>query len=419
VRTWLALCFLTTAWGHDAPAQVTVHMHLRAADGAMRMLVRVPLEAVRDVDFPAIEGGYLDVERLAPLLGGLAKTWVADPISLFESGALTSPPRIVSTQISMESDRSFASFEQADNHLRAPLPANSEKLFWKQVFFDVALEFSIRDAGAQFAIKPAFAGLGERVNTVLHFGPRTFLLSGEQEAFPLEPRWWQASWLFVRMGFVHILEGTDHLLFLLCLVIPVRRIRALVWVVTAFTAAHSLTLIASALEFAPNGLWFPPLVEMLIAVSIAFMAVANIVGWPGHRSWMLAFGFGLIHGFGFSFALRESMQFAGGHLTAALLSFNAGVELGQLFALALMAPAVALLFRYAVEPRIGGAVLSALVAHTAWHWMWERGALVERYSVPLPEFTLLLMLKLVLAGMAGWAVFWFVRRKKQGEHPMS
>ncbi len=403
LRTWLVVCLAAAAWGHDAPAQVTVHMHLRPAGGTMRVLARMPLEAVRDVDFPAIAGGYLDVAAFAPRLGGLAKIWVADSVFLFENGERTGAPRIVSTQISMESDRSFSSYELADAHLREPLPANSEKLFWKQVFFDVALEFPIRDPRSKFLIQPAFAGLGERVNTVLHYGPRTFLLSGEQEVFPLEPGWEQAAWLFVRMGFVHILDGTDHLLFLLCLVIPVRRIRALVWVVTAFTAAHSLTLIASVLGMAPDGLWFPPLVELTIAASIVFMALANIVGWAGHRSWMLAFGFGLVHGFGFSFALRESMQFAGGHLAAALLSFNVGVELGQLAALAVMVPAVSAVFRYLVEPRIGGAVLSALAAHTAWHWMWDRYLVLGRYSISMPVWNLALALKGVLVGMILWA----------------
>ena len=135
------------------------------------------------------------------------------------------------------------------------------------------------------------------------------------------------------------------------------------------------------------------------------MALANIVGWAGHRSWMLAFAFGLVHGFGFSFALRESMQFAGGHLAAALLSFNVGVELGQLAALGVMVPVVGVLFRYVVKPRMGGAVVSALVAHTAWHWMWERGAVLGRYSVSMPEWNAAMALKGVLVGMVLWAVW--------------
>src|SRR5215467_4578883 len=159
---------------------------------------------------------------------------------------------------------------------------------------------------------------------------------------------------FIAIGFQHILEGTDHLLFLLCLVIPFRRFRALIPVVTAFTAAHSITLIASAYGLAPNTGWFPPLIETLIAASIVYMALENIVGGATvHRRWMIAFGFGLVHGFGFSFALRETLQFAGSHLLASLLSFNIGVELGQLLVLLLLIPVLEVLFRHVVAERMG------------------------------------------------------------------
>ena len=81
-----------------------------------------------------------------------------------------------------------------------------------------------------------------------------------------------------------------------------------------------------------------------------------------------------MHGFGFSFALRDSLQFAGNHLLTSLLSFNVGVEVGQLVVLLVAVPALDLLFRYGVAERIGTIVLSAIVAHTGWHWMTERGA---------------------------------------------
>ena len=100
-------------------------------------------------------------------------------------------------------------------------------------------------------------------------------------------------------------------------------------VVTAFTVAHSITLFASAAGFAPDGLWFPPLIETLIAASIVYMALENIVGLQPSAPWITAFGFGLVHGFGFSFALRERLQFAGSHLFDSLLAFNIGVELGR------------------------------------------------------------------------------------------
>ena len=174
--------------------------------------------------------------------------------------------------------------------------------------------------------------------------------TGDPGLVRLDPRWHQAAWRFVRLGFEHILDGTDHLLFLLCLVIPLRRPRELILTVTAFTAGHSVTLIAAALNAGPDGLWLPPLVETLIAASIVYMAFENIVlaaregGRPpavGRRRWILALAFGLVHGLGFSFALRESLQFAGSHLLTSLLSFNAGVELGQLLVLDADGPRVA------------------------------------------------------------------------------
>ena len=122
------------------------------------------------------------------------------------------------------------------------------------------------------------------------------------------------------LGFDHILDGVDHLLFLLCLVVPFRSFWALVPIVTSFTVAHSITLIASALGLAPSALWFPPLIETLIALSIVLMAFENIIGAQLNRRWMIAFGFGLVHGFGFSFALSESLQFAGAHLLTSLLA---------------------------------------------------------------------------------------------------
>src|SRR5439155_19303913 len=118
---------------------------------------------------------------------------------------------------------------------------------------------------------------------------RAFEFQGDPGVVRLDPRWHQAALQFVKLGFLHILDGIDHLLFLFCLVIPFRRFRALVAIVTSFTVAHSITLIASAYNIAPDALWFPPLIETLIAVSILYMALENIVSPQLTRSWMITF----------------------------------------------------------------------------------------------------------------------------------
>ncbi|HEY9229236.1 MAG TPA: HupE/UreJ family protein, partial [Gemmatimonadaceae bacterium] len=244
---------------------------------------------------------------------------------------------------------------------------------------------------SRFSINPTLARLGVHTTTVLRFLPvdgseRAFQYVGDPGLVRLDPRWYQAALRFVVLGFEHILDGIDHLLFVFCLVIPFRRVRPLVAIITAFTVAHSITLIASAAGLAPDALWFPPLIEVLIALSIVYMALENIVGARLERRALIAFGFGLVHGFGFSFALRDSLQFAGGHLAASLVAFNVGVELGQLFVLALTIPALVLLFKHVVAERMGTIILSAFVAHTAWHWMLERGSALREYRFQWPSF---------------------------------
>jgi hypothetical protein len=292
--------------------------------------------------------------------------------------------------------------------------------------FDVVLEYRISSASARFSIDPTLARLGVRTSTVLRFLPpdgdeRAFQYVGDPGLVRLDPSWVQAARSFVQLGFEHILDGIDHLLFVFCLVIPFRRVRPLIAIVTAFTVAHSITLIASASGLAPDALWFPPLIELLIALSIVYMALENIVGAKLERRVFIAFGFGLVHGFGFSFALRDSLQFAGGHLATSLVSFNVGVELGQIFVLLLAVPALAFVFTRAVAERMGTIILSAFVAHTAWHWMLERWSTLREYRFQMPVFDAAfaasgmraLMLLLIVVG-AAWLMAELRRRVLRG-----
>jgi hypothetical protein len=403
---------------HDIPSDATVQMFLKPEGNRLNILVRVPLKTMRDVDFPERGQGYLDFDRVDPALRESATLWISDFIEVYEGDARLPKPRIVETRLSLESDPSFASYDQALAHVTGPKLSNGTAIFWDQLMLDVLFEYPIQSDRSRFSIHPGLDRLAARVVIALRFLPpggaiRAFEFLGDPGLVHLDPRWFQAAGQFVKLGFFHILDGTDHLLFLFCLVIPFRRFRALIPVVTAFTVAHSITLIASAYDLAPDALWFPPLIETLIAMSIVYMALENIVGGATvQRRWMITFGFGLVHGFGFSFALRQTMQFAGSHLLASLLSFNIGVELGQLLILALMIPALELLFRYVVAERMGTIILSAIVAHTAWHWMIDRYQVLSQYQIrwpaleaaPLAKALRLLMLIVIAAGLV-WLVF--------------
>jgi len=390
---------------------------MRPAGQRLQMLVRVPMSAMRDVVFPTTGPGYLDLDRASALLADAATLWISDAVDLYENDRLLAKPRVVATRVSLPSDRSFTAFDTALAHVTgAPLPDNTT-VYWNQTMLDVLFEYPIQSDRARFSINPAWGRLGVRVVTVLRFlAPdtpvRAFEFATDPGLVRLDPRWHQAALRFIDLGFFHILDGTDHLLFLFCLVIPFRRFRALIPVVTAFTVAHSLTLIASAYDFAPDALWFPPLIETLIAVSIVYMALENIAGGATvQRRWIVAFGFGLVHGFGFSFALRQTLQFAGSHLLTSLVSFNIGVELGQLLVLALMIPLLELCFRFVVKERMGTIILSALVAHTGWHWMLERWDRLRQFRFAWPDLTAAflagamrwLMAALILAGLV-WLV---------------
>jgi len=378
---------------HDIPADVNIQAFIRPDGQRLRLLVRVPLQAMRDVQVPFRGPNLVDLTRVEPLLRDAAVQWIGDAIEVYEGDQRLEPRSLVDLRVSGFGDKSFASYEDALAHVTgARLPSTSD-VYWSAGLLDVLFEYPIRSDRARFSIHPGLARLGLRTITVLRFvtpggAVRAFEYSGDPGLVRLDPRWHQAALQFVRLGFFHILDGTDHLLFLCCLVIPLRRLRVLVAVVTSFTVAHSVTLIASAYNVAPDALWFPPLVETLIAVSIVYMALENIVSSRIGRRWVIAFAFGLVHGFGFSFALRETMQFAGSHLLTSLLSFNIGVELAQLLVLALLVPALALVFRFIVAERMGTIILSALVAHTGWHWMLDRTDRLRQYQFRWPPFDL-------------------------------
>jgi hypothetical protein len=172
-----------------------------------------------------------------------------------------------------------------------------------------------------------------------------------------EPPLWKRLVQFLKLGIEHIFLGYDHICFLIALIV-VSRFRELVTIVTSFTVAHSLTLILAALDVVrlPTRL-----VEAGIAATIVYVAVENLwIKRTGHR-WILTFCFGLIHGFGFANVLRE-MGLPTRGLVRCLLSFNLGVEIGQLAIVLLILPAALWLARWKHGPKtiVGISILLAL-----------------------------------------------------------
>jgi len=377
----VGLCALLsgfTAQAHELPERVSVRMIAAAQQDSLDMMVRVPLEAMRDVDFPLTPEGYLILDEAGSALTDAAGLWVVDSLVLRSRGQPVTPSQ-VALRVALPGDRAFASYGTATEHFAGPpLPADT-RIFWRQAMLDVRLVYSIAEmpAPGDLTLDAAFRQLGASTRVELLFvepggAEHNLTFDGDARDLALMPSGWRVAGVFLQEGFVHILGGIDHLLFLLCLILPLREPWPLVKAITAFTVAHSITLGAAALGWIPTPLWFASLIEAIIALSIVFLALENILRPQVAHRWVTAFVFGLAHGFGFASALRDSLQFAQGQIHIALAGFNIGVELGQLLVLALLLPLSIAFFRRVPSERIALIVLSTLVAHTGWHWMTER-----------------------------------------------
>lgn len=204
--------------------------------------------------------------------------------------------------------------EEVVVHLRYDCPAPVVRLGLRyRLFFD---------------LDPTHRSLGR---VILRGGDEPFVFDRSLTFFELDvtasrpPGRAARSWRILWLGVEHIATGYDHLLFLLALLMGAARFGATVRIVSAFTVAHSLTL-----GLAWHGILAPPawLVETAIAASIGWVALENAVRRVGRHRWLLAGGFGLIHGLGFYGALRD-LGLAEAGLVTTLLGFNLGVEVGQ------------------------------------------------------------------------------------------
>ena len=413
----VTLALIGTAYAHQLPMNSIMNAFVKVESDRIDLVVRVPVDLLRGVPFPVRDSRY-DVAASGPA-SEVALLLLEDGFVILEDGTALKPSASYG-RLSAESDRSFGSYDSALSHVDGTSDPDIP-IAYDKGYFDVHYTYPIRSPKSLFELQSQLgADLGSGAMLTLRYltdddtGRALIMRSGDDPA-PLNPTWLQAARSFVLLGIDHILTGIDHLLFLFCLVIPFRRIRGLLSVITAFTLAHSVTLFASAFHLAPQGAWFPPFVEMAIAASIVYTAIENVVSPNLRRRWLVAGTFGLVHGFGFSNALGQSLQFAGSHLLLSLFSFNIGIEIGQLAVLAVMLPAL-MLVRVFVQERIGVVGLSAIGALTGAYWVVERWQAlqdVQRAAAgPLWPFYGVILVATVLA--ATWVLAKRSRRQAGG-----
>ena len=251
ITAMLPCAVAPNARAHEIPADVKINAFVRPAGDRLELLIWVLLAAMREVDFPTRGPGYLDLARIDEALRNAVKLWLIDNIDVYENDVRLPPPRIVYARVSLASDRSFASYEQARAHVQGPPLADDLELYWNQQLLDVLLEYPIKSDRSEFAIHPRVDRIG-----LQGFHRAALPAAGRRHArvrvprrpgpgaarSALAPR--GAAFRGVRL-LAHPRRRRPPAVPAL-LVIPFRRLRPLVIIVTSFTVGHSISLVASA-----------------------------------------------------------------------------------------------------------------------------------------------------------------------------
>lgn len=187
----------------------------------------------------------------------------------------------------------------------------------------------------------------------------------------------QLAWDFLVLGFEHLARGIDHVLFVVALLLGARGLRDVLAMASVFTVAHSLTLVAAAAGLVGVPAW---LVEPLIALSIAFVALENLLEPRLAHRLPVVFGFGLLHGLGFAGALSIDAGWSWS-LLGSLLSFNVGIEIGQLLVIGLVFPLLLVVRRTPVRTVLP-AVVTTAVALVGLLWFAQRVPLLTDLLPP-------------------------------------
>ncbi|HBG04848.1 MAG: hypothetical protein A2075_11380 [Geobacteraceae bacterium GWC2_58_44] len=178
---------------------------------------------------------------------------------------------------------------------------------------------------------------------------------------------WSGASEFILLGMKHILIGYDHMAFLLALIVIGLSVREVLKIITAFTMAHSITLLLAALEIVRLN---SRVVEAVIALSICYVALENLLKKEVNYRWLVTFGFGLIHGFGFAGVLQDFIV-GKSNLVLSVLSFNIGVEIGQLLIFLVLLPVLQLL-KNRMQFRRVTVTVSAAILVLGLTWLVER-----------------------------------------------
>ena len=205
---------------HTIPDDIRVQVFVKPEGNRLYLLVRVPADTGTDVIFPERENGILDLAHAEPVIRGAVIQWLANNIDIYENDALLRNPRIDQALVSLQSDKSFASYPEAFAHVTGPRLPDDTQVYWQQTYVDSMLEYPIQSDKSRFSFHPRFDQLALRVVSDLQFLPRTgptrkYEFIDDPGLIRFEPSWIESFEQYFGMGFSQFLAVADYAVFLL------------------------------------------------------------------------------------------------------------------------------------------------------------------------------------------------------------
>ena len=374
----IALCLVLCpgpAAAHDVAVDKIVTVLVRQEGERVDLLLRVPLDLLTAVPFPTARG-EIEVQSARPALER-ALGLLGEAIAVFDNGRRVAPSA-VAARLSLPSDQSFADYHGAAAHLARATPADAE-IYSNQGYFDGHLRYAIGSPHAMLSLRSTLRrDLGDSVKLTVRYLPadgteRQLLMTSRSGRVTLNPTPYEAARFFFVAGIRTLLTGTEYLLLLVCLAVPLRTFRDFAVVGGALTAGCSAVLTGTAFNLDQLGSWFGDVAAAAMAASLVYLAVENIVRSTPRR-WEAAAALGVLFGFGLSYLLRQRLPFAGPHVLVSVVSFNAGIQVVQLLVAAAVTAGAARLMPDGTTRRAGNLLLSAVIVHTGWHWAAQRAS---------------------------------------------
>ena len=301
---------------------------------------------------------YLDVDALRADPSGLGEMVAAG--HQFTSAGVPLTATVETVRVYPGSHQPpFSTIQEARASFTSDLyPLDFPVTYVGDTVVDVVLLYTAKGAAASYSLSstldPGLEGQDKTANLILDYYPgsvEVFRARGLlKDPIQISRSPWAAASTFVKEGVRHILEGLDHVLFVICLTLGATTLKSLLGRATGFTIGHSLTLSLGFFGFIPTGAWFIPSIELGIALSIIFAALVAVRQRPSQTSpertiFIITAAIGTLHGLGFSFVLQEILQVDSPNIWQSLLSFNVGVELGQVLIIAACWPLFRLMYR--------------------------------------------------------------------------